>query len=186
MSQDILYQRSQQLATYSPDMPWDSILAELANDADWWRQNIIDVILAEGIEAANTRAEAYKELKRPAVQSDEGYYSSDWERPKQWHKGDGKGRGGGKGNSKGKGCGKGGNAKGSGKGKAEKGGKGQEKNPDGTYRLSRTGVQICRAWGKGGCEATCPHGRIHCCEICRGNHRTIHHKDAASGTVSDM
>ena len=34
------------------------------------------------------------------------------------------------------------------------------------------GREVCRAWNRSatGCETTCPRGRAHACEICRGPH----------------
>ena len=179
-AQEILHQRSPQFSTFDPEMPWNSVLAELSNDNDWWRQNINDVVLAEGAEAAATRNEAYSDLKRPAANNAASYGEEEW-RPNKFQKGKGKGANGKGGAGKGK---NGKNGKGGGKGNAAKGGKG-EKNPDGTYRLARSGGEICRSWCEGGCEPQCPFGRVHCCQICRGNHRTINHKAAAAGTISD-
>ena len=64
------------------------------------------------------------------------------------------------------------------------GGKGKAKQPDGRWRVTEGGIEICYIWnhGEGGCSDICANGRAHMCEWCRSpKHRSIACSQKPSG-----
>ena len=64
------------------------------------------------------------------------------------------------------------------------GGKGRAKQPDGRWRVSESGVEICYLWShsEAGCADVCANSRAHICEWCRSaKHRSVGCPNKPSG-----
>ena len=144
-----------QLSTYNAQMPWESVILEASEMETFWTKQY---------EKPAGRAENRALLGAPAFRQggpddrrrdDAAADHRVPKRDREWEQVD-DGR---KGKSKGK----------------EKKEKSESARPDGRFFCSVNGTQICfdYARNKDGCKATCPGGRAHVCEWCRGSHRSI-------------
>ena len=171
---------------FDPAMPWDAVFREAARDRDFWdkevdkkvvqfatHQRTKDELSDQGFgsikfaqqpgaaSAPSGSGDGTQARKRRGAQSGGGAQKRPDNRPPPPPQG-GKGGKGGKGNNKGKDA---------------------NKKVNGKYAMDANGRQLCWAWNRApdGCQAVCPQGRIHLCEICRGadppeGHRTCGHR----------
>ena len=162
------YDLAPALSSFNKLMPWDSVIRHAADWDKFWEKHY---------EKHAHRAETRGEPATNAFKHDSLYSSvnSPWEPPLKGTKRPYEDAGGDAQDWR--------PAK---KGKGKGDGKKQEKNKaaadnndqqrgDGRYYKSVEGCQICFDWTRvgGGCQQVCPTGRAHCCEFCRGSHRTI-------------
>ena len=165
-------------SAFDPVRPWDAAFREAARDRDFWNTEVEKKVL-QYVTAQKSQKELADLGFGPIA-----FAAQPGHRPREE---DGSSDGGGPGKKKKKRrLGKGqrqdtwtppppANRKGKGKGK----GKGKSKHPDGRYRTTADGMQICWAWNEklGGCsDDNCPNGRAHVCELCLKDHRTCEHR----------
>ena len=161
---EVLHAKNPALSDFDPGRPWDEVFRAMAKDRDFWNKMFEQPAmryqlsnppravpnfsmtggLAQG-SSFQTQADGGGGHPNPKVRKEK------FKKPK----GPG-GPGGGP-----KGAGKGGN---------------EEKRKDGRFLRGRNGADICYTFSRdeGGCSETCPQKRLHICEFCRGQHRTIH------------
>ena len=154
-----------------PAKPWDYVFKAAAADDTFWNAELVQKAVLYA-----THLQTQSQLSDPGhgVAALGGHSSA------------GRSKGGGKRNNKRKRDAEGSAPswpadppKGKAKGKGKKGGKDNAKGSrgvEGQFRTTRAGLEICWPWNRAtdGCSATCPSGRAHVCEWCRGaGHRGI-------------